>query len=124
MQAYQPNTAPTSAHLPGITRGGNQILFIQFWPDMLLGRKLKITKFQFNTLTSNQQIGLHLLQAPLQFRIELVDNRLARFPFANIFPQRGFHTNRFTLACHIHFTCINPLAAFPQYAAKFTKAFK
>ena len=54
MQPYQPDS-PTSAPLvPGFMGSGDQIIFIQSGPDMLLSRELEIIKLQLDPLPGDQ----------------------------------------------------------------------
>lgn len=81
-QAHAPSAA---ALIPGFVRGGDQILFVQPRPDVLLGGQLEIIELQFNALTGDQQVRFDLRQSPLQLGIEVFDNRFALRPFMDIF---------------------------------------
>ena len=89
---------------------------------MFLGGELKIIKLQLDPLTGNQQIRFNLRQSPFQLRVEVLNNRFTLRPFVDIFYQGSFNAHRFALALAADFSFINPLAAFPQYPPKFTKA--
>ena len=54
-QAHAPSAA---ALIPGFVRGGDQILFVQPRPDVLLGGQLEIIEFQFNAWRAISRSGL------------------------------------------------------------------
>ena len=80
---------------------------------MLLSRELEIIKFQLDPLPGDQQIRFNLRQAPFQFRIEILNNRLTLRPFVDILYQGSLNAHRFALALAADFSFINSLAALP-----------
>ncbi|SYU04215.1 Uncharacterised protein [Klebsiella pneumoniae] len=85
MEPNQAHAPSATALIPGFVRGGDQILFVQPGPDVLLGGQLEIIEFQFNALTGDQQVRFDLRQSPLQLGIEVFDNRFALRPLMDIF---------------------------------------
>ena len=78
MEPNQAHASSAAALIPGFVRGGDQILFVQPRPDVLLSGQLEVIEFQFNPLAGDQQVRFDLRQPPLQFGIEIFDNRFAR----------------------------------------------
>ena len=58
MEPNQTHAPSAAALIPGFVRGGDQILFVQPRPDVLLGGQLEIIEFQFNALTPISRSGL------------------------------------------------------------------
>lgn len=58
MEPNQTHAPSAAALIPGFVGGGNQILFVQPRPDVLLSGQLEVIEFQFNPWRAISRSGL------------------------------------------------------------------